>query len=74
MIQLRKAGLQVSSKASLKASQTKDGQWVVWMELRGEPVTDEAGRPRLFEGPTRYQAQCAAYRWFFPDASAFLRS
>lgn len=69
MLQLRKSGLRVSGKANLKASETKDGKWVAWMELQGIPVSNDSGRPLLFEGSTRYQAQCAAYRHFFPEAS-----
>lgn len=72
VLQLRKSGLRVSPKASLKASQTRDGQWVVWLEFKGLPITDDTGLPRLFEGPTRYQAQCAAYRWYFPESSSLL--
>ncbi|MFA5508053.1 MAG: hypothetical protein WC314_10345 [Vulcanimicrobiota bacterium] len=64
MLQLRKCGLRLTSQASMKASQTLDGNWVVWLELGGKPLTDEVGKPRLFEAPTRYQAQCKAYRWY----------
>jgi len=64
MLQLRKCGLRLTTQASMKASQTPDGSWLVWLELDGRPLTDETGRPRVFEGPTRYQAQCKAYRWY----------
>lgn len=64
MLQVRKAGLKLTSQASMKASQTPDGNWVVWLELNGSPLTDDQGKPKLFEGPTRYQAQCRAYKWY----------
>jgi hypothetical protein len=64
MIQVRKAGLKLTSQAAMKASQTPDGSWVVWLELKGAPLTDNLGKPKLFEGPTRYQAQCKAYKWY----------
>lgn len=69
MLELRKKGLKLSPKTALKASQTKDGLWVAWLEVKGTPISDNGGKPRLFEGHTRYQAQCAAYRWYFPDAT-----
>lgn len=64
MLKIRKAGLKLTSQASMKASQTRDGNWVVWLELEGSPLTDDLGKPKLFEGPTRYQAQCKAYKWY----------
>ncbi len=64
MLQLRKCGLRLTTQASMKASQTPEGSWLVWLELDGRPLTDEIGQPRVFEGPTRYQAQCKAYRWY----------
>ncbi len=69
MLQLRKAGLKLSSKVVVKASQTLHSSWVAWLEVRNTPLKDESGKPRLFEGHTRYQAQCAAYRWYFPNSS-----
>lgn len=64
MLQLRKSGLKLSSDAMLKASQTPEGKWVVWLEMDGSPLVNELGKPRLFEGHTRYQAQCKAYKWY----------
>ena len=69
MLELRKPGLRLSQKADIKASQTREGQWLAWLEVQGTPVSDEVGKPRLFHGHTRYQAQCAAYRWYFPNAN-----
>lgn len=57
------------AEASLKTQRTPDGRWVAWIERNGQPLTCEAGRPRLFEGPTCYQAQCRAYRWLSPEKS-----
>jgi hypothetical protein len=74
MLQLRKTGLKLCEKSTLKASETKDGRWVAWLEVQGIPLNDEIGKPRLFEGHTRYQAQCAAYRWYFPDPANALIS
>jgi len=64
-MKLRKRGLSVSGSQNLeiKASQTKEGTWLAWLELDGEPLLDQNSKPRLFEGFTRYQAQCAAHRW-----------
>lgn len=67
MLQLRKAGLRLDSQVALKASQTQDGSWLVWLEIEGAPLTDERGKPKLFEGHTRYQAQCKAYQWYSAD-------
>lgn len=67
MPSLRKKGLRLTSEAGLKTSRTPDGQWVAWIEQDGSPVTCESGKPRLFEGSTRYQAQCSAFRWYCPE-------
>jgi hypothetical protein len=67
MIQVRKAGLKLTSQAAMKASQTPDGNWLVWLEQEGKPLNDDLGKPKLFEGPTRYQAQCKAYKWYRGD-------
>lgn len=64
MLQVRKCGLKLTSQATMKASQTPCGEWVVWLELDGVPLADDAGKPKLFEGHTRYQAQCKAYKWY----------
>ena len=74
VLQLRKAGLELTSQTKLRASETNNGNWVAWVEVSGVPVNDKkSGKPLLFEGPTRYQAQCAAYRWLNPEASSLLR-
>lgn len=68
MPSLRKKGLSLTAEAGLKTSRTPDGHWVAWIERDGEPITCEnSGKPRLFEGSTRYQAQCSAFRWFCPE-------
>lgn len=67
MPSLRKRGLSLTPEAGLKTSRTPDGQWVAWIERDGSPITCESGKPRLFEGCTRYQAQCSAYRWYCPE-------
>lgn len=67
MPSLRKRGLSLTPEAGLKTSRTPDGQWVAWIERDGAPITCEAGKPRLFEGSTRYQAQCNAFRWYCPE-------
>lgn len=72
MFKLRKSGLRVSGKARLRASQTSQGKWVAWLEVQGEPVGSEGGKPKLFEGHTRYQAQCKAYRWYFPNSPSLV--
>ena len=68
MLKLRQTGLRLSSQAALKTSQTPDGIWVAWLEVGEVPLKDKHGKPRLFEGHSRYQAQCAAYRWYYPEA------
>lgn len=67
MLSLRKKGLSLTPEAGLKTSRTPDGLWVAWIERDGTPITCEFGKPRLFEGCTRYQAQCSAFRWFCPE-------
>lgn len=68
MLSLCKKGLRLGSEAGLKTSRTQDGQWVAWIELDGQPLTGDTGKPKLFEGPTRYQAQCRAFRWYSPES------
>lgn len=67
LLTLRQSGLSLGSRVGLKTSRTQDGQWVAWIEFDGEPLVAESGKPRLFEGPTRYQAQCRAFRWYSPE-------
>lgn len=69
MPSLRKKGLSLTPEAGLKASRTPEGFWVAWIERDGTPITCESGKPRLFEGSTRYQAQCSAFRWYCPENS-----
>lgn len=69
MTLLRKRGLRVTPDTGMKASRTIDGHWVAWIEQDGTPVTGESGQPRLFEGSSRYQAQCRAYQWYCPGAT-----
>ena len=70
MPSLRKRGLSLTPEAGLKTSRQPDGRWVAWIERDGTPITcEESGKPRIFEGSTRYQAQCSAYRWYCPESS-----
>ena len=47
----------------MRASETRQGGWLAWIERNGEPIMVSEDRPRIFDGPTCYQAQCAAVKW-----------
>ena len=71
MLALRKSGLSLDPEVAAKTSQTKDGYWVAWIERAGRPVVCESGKPKLFEAPSRFQAQCQALRWYAPEQPIF---
>ena len=66
---LRKMGLELAPGVMLRTSEQPCGGWVAWIEQDNSPLEITAGTPRLFEGATRYQAQCEAMRWIRGDAS-----
>lgn len=59
---LRRKGFEVGPGVVLVARRAPEGHWAVWAEFEGCPIGPE-GHPRLFEGATRFQAQCDAIRW-----------
>ena len=66
---LRKMGLELAAGVMLRTSEQPGGSWVAWIEQDGAPLEITAESPRLFEGATRYQAQCEAMRWIRADSS-----
>lgn len=70
---IRKRGLEVAPGITLRSSESPDGRWVAWIEKNGKPVEVEENKPRLFEGPTCYQAQCRAMKWLRGQDSTRIR-
>lgn len=66
---LRKMGLELAPGVMLRTSEQPGGGWVAWIEQDNAPLEITSGSPRLFEGATRYQAQCEAMRWIRSDSS-----
>ena len=66
---LRKMGLELAGGVMLRTSEQPDGGWAAWIEIDGDPLEITSGSPRLFEGATRYQAQCEAMRWIRSDST-----
>jgi hypothetical protein len=60
---IRKRGFELERGVSLLLSRTSNGGWSAWIEYLHEPLRDSDGNPRLFEGSSAYQAQCAAIQW-----------
>lgn len=67
--QIGVVGLTIGPGAALKSRQADDGSWFAWIEVEKRSVETSGGQARVFNAPTRYQAQCQAYRWFYPESS-----
>ncbi|MBI3924993.1 MAG: hypothetical protein HY319_05590 [Armatimonadetes bacterium] len=55
--------MNVAPDVRLVTSEQPDGTWAAWIERDGVPIEIHPARPRVFYGPTRYRAQCAAMKW-----------
>jgi hypothetical protein len=60
-----RSGFHLGDGAVVLCHQLSDGSWEAWIEKAGSQICDGDGKSLLFfSGPTRFNAQCNAARWY----------